>query len=104
MLKVLFMSMLMLSSVLFAKDVLILHLFLWLIKIKPTILLSHDSDIRKRLNKKIEIFYSDSYEQILEEFKKSKIDIAYLGPLPYVKLKESYDYAYPLVHFKRPKW
>ncbi len=56
--------------------------------------------LEKKLNKKIEIFYSDDYGQILEEFKKSKIDIAYLGPLPYVKLKESYEFAYPLVHFK----
>ena len=101
MLKALFMSMLMLSSVLFAKDVLIFAPLPMVDKNK-----TYDTfypmiqALEKRLNKKIEIFYSDSYEQILEEFKKSKIDIAYLGPLPYVKLKESYDYAYPLVHFK----
>ena len=38
--------------------------------------------LEKKLNKKIVFFYSENYENILEEFKKSQIDLAYLGPLP----------------------
>ena len=56
--------------------------------------------LEKKLGKEIVFFYSDNYDEILENFKDKKIDIIYLGPLPYVKLKESYDFALPLVHFK----
>ena len=101
MLKALFVCILMYSSVLFAKDVLVFAPLPMVDRTKvyntfyPMIQL-----LEKKLNKKIEIFYSGDYEQILDEFKKSKIDIAYLGPLPYVKLKESYESVYPMVHFK----
>jgi phosphonate transport system substrate-binding protein len=101
MLKILLVCIFLLNSVLFAKDVLIFAPLPMVDRTKvyntfyPMIQV-----LEKKLNKKIEIFYSDDYDQILEEFKKSKIDIAYLGPLPYVKLKENYDFAYPLIHFK----
>ena len=56
--------------------------------------------LEKKLGKKKVYFYSENYEGILKNLKEKKIDILYLGPLPYVKLKESYDFALPLVHFK----
>lgn len=56
--------------------------------------------LEKKLNKKIIFFYSENYENILEQFSKAQIDIAYLGPLPYLKLQEEYTYIEPLVHFK----
>lgn len=89
------------TSILFAKETIIFAPLPMLDKTKvyntfyPMIKI-----LEKKFNKKIEIYYSDNYEQILEDFKKGKIDIAYLGPLPYVKLKESYNLAYPLLHFK----
>lgn len=56
--------------------------------------------LEKKLGKKIIFFYSDNYDEILKKFKNKEIDIAYLGPLPYVELKQKYDFALPLVHFK----
>lgn len=56
--------------------------------------------LEKRLDKKIIFFYSENYENILEQFEKSQIDFAYLGPLPYLKLKEKYDHVEPLIYFK----
>jgi phosphonate transport system substrate-binding protein len=56
--------------------------------------------LEKKLNKRIIFFYSENYENILEQFAKGQIDFAYLGPLPYLKLQEKYDYVEPLIHFK----
>lgn len=56
--------------------------------------------LEKQLNKKIIIDYNQNYADILQKFKQKKIDIAYLGPLPYVALKDEYPAALPLVHFK----
>lgn len=100
-LRALFVSLIIFNSMLAAKDVLVFAPLPMVDRTKvyntfyPLIQV-----LEKKLNKKIEIFYSDDYEQILDEFKKSKIDIAYLGPLPYVKLKDDYSFTYPLVHFK----
>ena len=44
--------------------------------------------------------YSDNYGQMLDKFRQGKIDLAYLGPLPYIALKSSDDKAVPLVHFR----
>lgn len=52
-----------------------------------------------QLDKKIIIDYNKNYSDILEKFKQKKIDIAYLGPLPYIELKKYYSPALPLVHF-----
>ena len=48
----------------------------------------------------IEYVYTDNYEDLLEKFRKSEIDLAYLGPLPYVKLRQSFSNAEPVVVFK----
>lgn len=53
----------------------------------------------KALGVPLRIEYSDSYATILEKFKTGKLDLAYLGPLPYVTLKEHFPAALPVVHF-----
>jgi phosphonate transport system substrate-binding protein len=56
--------------------------------------------LRQTLGLEVRFDYSDSYDQILEKFRAGVIDLAYLGPLPYVSLKARADHAEPLVHFK----
>jgi len=56
--------------------------------------------LEKKLKKKIILDYNQNYADILKKFQENKIDLAYLGPLPYIKLKEKYILATPLVHFK----
>jgi len=55
--------------------------------------------LEKHLGSKIEIHYSTSYAEILERFRNGQLDLAYLGPLPYVSLRNNYPNAEPLVHF-----
>lgn len=52
-----------------------------------------------QLGTKIEITYSTSYAEILEKFRKGEVDLAYLGPLPYVALRKDFAQAEPVVHF-----
>jgi phosphonate transport system substrate-binding protein len=56
--------------------------------------------LRQALGHEVIFDYSDSYEQILEKFRQGRIDLAYLGPLPYVSLKNACVEATPLVHFR----
>lgn len=56
--------------------------------------------LRQALGLEIRFEYSDSYEEILEKFQTGIIDLAYLGPLPYVSLKTKANHAEPLVHFR----
>ena len=56
--------------------------------------------LEQRLNVTIAYVYSDNYADILAKFRKSQVDVAYLGPLPYVELRSAYPQAQPLVHFK----
>lgn len=58
--------------------------------------------LRQTLGLEVRFNYSDSYEEILEKFQSGAIDLAYLGPLPYVTLKTKVDQAEPLVHFNEP--
>ncbi len=55
--------------------------------------------LEKTLHVSIHFHFTDSYEALLEDIKSGVVDIAYLGPLPYVKLKESFSFAQPLVFF-----
>lgn len=59
--------------------------------------------LEKKLNVKIKIDYNSSYDTLLEKFISGKIDIAYLGPLPYLSLEERYPFIKPLVNFKNEK-
>lgn len=56
--------------------------------------------LEEQLGPKIEFDFSENYAKILEKFKSGKIDLAYLGPLPYVELRAQYAQAEPLIHFK----
>jgi len=47
-----------------------------------------------------EFVYSFSYKELIDNFKKGKIDIVELGPLPFVKLKKDFEDAEPILTFK----
>lgn len=55
--------------------------------------------LEKALNVNIEFVFTDNYADIIKSFAQDKIDLAYLGPLPYVELRAKDDKAEPLVHF-----
>lgn len=55
---------------------------------------------RQALGHEVVFDYSDSYEEILAKFRQGRIDLAYLGPLPYVSLRSGCADAEPLVHFR----
>lgn len=48
----------------------------------------------------IQLVYIDSYQKIVEEFKKGNVQITVLGPLPYVKLLMEYSDAQAILHIK----
>ncbi|MCX7898390.1 MAG: PhnD/SsuA/transferrin family substrate-binding protein [Rhodocyclaceae bacterium] len=56
--------------------------------------------LAEKLGVAIRIDYSDSYEAIIDKFASGQIELAYLGPLPYVELKKRLPAAEPLVHFR----
>lgn len=45
------------------------------------------------------IDYSSDYQEVLDKLRQGRVDVAYLGPLPYVALKSQFGAATPLVHF-----
>ena len=59
--------------------------------------------LEQKLNTKIKIDYNKNYDQILKKFVNKEIDIAYLGPLPYLSLEKMYSNVVPLVNFKNEK-
>lgn len=48
----------------------------------------------------VEVVHVGDYAEILERFQASEIDLAYLGPLPYVLLERSFPPAEPLACFR----
>jgi len=63
-------------------------------------LLPLNSCLKKKLSIDIKYVYKKDYQDILDGFKDGTIDIAYLGPLPFISLKKEYEYAQPIVTFK----
>ena len=55
--------------------------------------------LEKTLHVTIEFVFTDSYADIIANFTRGQIDLAYLGPLPYVELRAKDSKAEPLVHF-----
>ena len=55
--------------------------------------------LEKILNEHIEFRYEKQYDNIIEQFKANKIDIAYLGPLPFVALQKKFPSAMPIITF-----
>ncbi len=50
--------------------------------------------------RKIVFKYFDNYAHLIDNFISGEIDLAYLGPLPYVNLRDRYPAAEPLVTFR----
>ncbi|MEA2099754.1 MAG: PhnD/SsuA/transferrin family substrate-binding protein, partial [Campylobacterota bacterium] len=57
--------------------------------------------IKNKLSLYVSYVYKEDYQDILDGFKNGTIDIAYLGPLPFISLKKEYPYAEPIVTFKQ---
>jgi phosphonate transport system substrate-binding protein len=55
--------------------------------------------MEKGLGRPIHIAYHENYDDILDAFAKRQIDLAYLGPLPYVLLRDRYPAAEPMIRF-----
>lgn len=53
----------------------------------------------ERLGVEFRIDYSTDYAEILRKFKAGEIDVAYLGPLPYVLLKREHPQVTPIARF-----
>jgi len=56
--------------------------------------------LEQQLSRPIVYDFSESYDKILKKFQANEIDLAYLGPLPYVELRAKDTNATPLVHFR----
>lgn len=56
--------------------------------------------LAKTLGVPIRIEYTVSYDELLALFRAGKIDLAHLGPLPYVALKEEFPAVEPIVNFR----
>lgn len=48
----------------------------------------------------VQVVYLNDYSEILARFRQQEIDLAYLGPLPYVILRRDFPEAEPLVCFR----
>ena len=57
------------------------------------------SYLENKLNIKIKYEYKSNYKDILDGIKNGSIDMAYLGPLPFVSLKQEYSKVRPIVTF-----
>jgi phosphonate transport system substrate-binding protein len=60
-------------------------------------LLAH---LERESGHRFHIVYSRDYAELLRKFRAGEVDIAYLGPLPYVELKAAYMAAEPIVNFR----
>lgn len=70
---------------------------------KPSVVIKQFKPMLDFLSQKtgtqIEIVYFENYAQILDAFAADAIDLAFLGPLPYVLLRQKQAAAKPLVRF-----
>lgn len=57
------------------------------------------SFLEQKLGVVLEIDYSLSNDDVVDKFRDGKLDLAYLGPLPYVVLKDTFPAAEPVVIF-----
>ncbi len=56
--------------------------------------------LEKITGRKIVFKYFDNYAYLIDSFINGDVDLAYLGPLPYVKLRSRYPAAEPVVTFR----
>ncbi|MCK9491905.1 MAG: PhnD/SsuA/transferrin family substrate-binding protein [Sulfurimonas sp.] len=59
------------------------------------------SYLESKISIKINYIYKKDYKDILDGFKDGTIDMAYLGPLPYLSLKKKYEFVEPILTFKQ---
>jgi len=59
--------------------------------------------LEKQLHEPIGIKFHKNYEDILTSFCEDRIDLAYLGPLPYIQLQKKCDKIFPVVRFVNKK-
>lgn len=52
-----------------------------------------------KLGRNLELVHTRDYQALIERFRRNEIDLAILGPLPYVMLSQDYTDAVPLVRF-----
>jgi phosphonate transport system substrate-binding protein len=55
--------------------------------------------MEKGLGRPVRMVFHENYDDILDAFARRQVDLAYLGPLPYVHLRDRYPAAEPLVRF-----
>ena len=55
--------------------------------------------LEKPLGQHFSVKYFSNYDEILNKFKAEEIDLVFLGPLPYIQLREKYLDAEPVVRF-----
>lgn len=58
--------------------------------------------LERRLGQPVTLVYFDRYDDILAAFEQDRIDLVFLGSLPYLKLRQRTDAVEPLVRFKEP--
>lgn len=56
--------------------------------------------LERRLARRVDIVYSADYGDLLAKFRSGAVDMAYLGPLPYMALRDHFPAAEPVVHFR----
>lgn len=55
--------------------------------------------LERSLGVKLKVSYSATNDEVIKKFKDGELDLAYLGPLPYVQLKKTFPAADPVVIF-----
>lgn len=58
--------------------------------------------LEEKTGRAIELVYTKDYKTLIERFRRDEIDLAYIGPLPYLMLSQGFDAATPLVRFLEP--
>lgn len=56
--------------------------------------------LEKTLGADIRIVFQPDHAKIVEKFRRGEIDLAYLGPLPYLELKKTFPAAEPVAHIR----
>lgn len=59
--------------------------------------------LEKETGYQFKLHFSESYDDIIEKFKKGELDLIELGPLPYIRLKEKYNDAHAFLTFLSSK-
>lgn len=56
--------------------------------------------LEKSLGMRVQVDYSAGNQEVVDKFAAGRLDLAYLGPLPYLRLKDRFPAAQPLVIFR----